>query len=70
MLLLLLSPVLSSFASPPTEPMSLQAVPAMGMTVEMPVSTPELEEALHRDRESLMREADVAGALRRLRRAS
>ena len=29
----------------------------MGMTVEMPVSTPELEETLHRDRESLVRDA-------------
>ena len=37
--------------------MSLQAVPPMGMTVELPVSTPELEEALHRDRESLVRDA-------------
>ena len=38
--------------------MSLQSVPAaMGMTVELPVSTPELEEALHRDRESLVRDA-------------
>jgi diguanylate cyclase (GGDEF)-like protein len=37
----------------------LQAVPsaAMGMTVEMPASTPELEETLHRDRESLVRDA-------------
>jgi diguanylate cyclase (GGDEF)-like protein len=38
--------------------MTLQAVPgAMGMTVELPVSTPELEETLHRDRESLVRDA-------------
>ena len=38
--------------------MPLQAVPgAMGMTVELPVSTPELEETLHRDRESLVRDA-------------
>jgi diguanylate cyclase (GGDEF)-like protein len=38
--------------------MSLQAVPgALGMTVELPVSTPELEETLHRDRESLVRDA-------------
>jgi diguanylate cyclase (GGDEF)-like protein len=29
----------------------------MGMTVELPVSTPELEETLHRDRESLVRDA-------------
>jgi diguanylate cyclase (GGDEF)-like protein len=29
----------------------------MGMTVELPVSTPELVEALHRDRESLVRDA-------------
>jgi len=29
----------------------------MGMTVEMAVSTPELEETLHRDRESLVRDA-------------
>jgi diguanylate cyclase (GGDEF)-like protein len=29
----------------------------MGMTVELPVSTPELVEALHRDRESLVHEA-------------
>ena len=29
----------------------------MGLTVELPVSTPELVEALHRDRESLVREA-------------
>ncbi|HEX7940542.1 MAG TPA: hypothetical protein VF488_01990, partial [Gemmatimonadaceae bacterium] len=27
------------------------------MTVELPVSTPELEETLHRDRESLVRDA-------------
>jgi diguanylate cyclase (GGDEF)-like protein len=31
----------------------------MGMTVELPVSTPELVEALHRDRESLVRDALV-----------
>src|SRR5215218_762510 len=37
--------------------MSQQAIPPMGMTVEMPVSTPELVEALHRDRESLVRDA-------------
>jgi diguanylate cyclase (GGDEF)-like protein len=38
--------------------MPLQSVPsAMGMTVELPVSTPELEETLHRDRESLVRDA-------------
>jgi diguanylate cyclase (GGDEF)-like protein len=38
--------------------MPLQAVPgAMGMTVELPASTPELEETLHRDRESLVRDA-------------
>ena len=38
--------------------MPLQAVPGvMGMTVELPVSTPELEETLHRDRESLVRDA-------------
>jgi hypothetical protein len=39
--------------------MPLQAVPgaAMGMTVEMPAATPELEETLHRDRESLVRDA-------------
>src|SRR6476620_8299082 len=36
--------------------MPLQAVPGgMGMTVELPVS--ELEETLHRDRESLVRDA-------------
>jgi zinc transport system permease protein len=29
----------------------------MGMTVELPGSTPELEETLHRDRESLVRDA-------------
>jgi diguanylate cyclase (GGDEF)-like protein len=29
----------------------------MGMTVELPVSAPELEETLHRDRESLVRDA-------------
>jgi diguanylate cyclase (GGDEF)-like protein len=38
--------------------MPLQSVPnAMGMTVELPVSTPELEETLHRDREALVRDA-------------
>jgi len=39
--------------------MSLQAIPsAMGMTVELPaLSAPELEETLHRDRESLVRDA-------------
>jgi diguanylate cyclase (GGDEF)-like protein len=39
--------------------MSLQTIPGavMGMTVELPVSTPELEETLHRDRESLVRDA-------------
>ena len=39
--------------------MTLQAVPsAMGMTVELPaLSAPELEETLHRDRESLVRDA-------------
>ena len=39
--------------------MSLQTIPGavMGMTVEMPISTPELEETLHRDRESLVRDA-------------
>ena len=38
--------------------MPLQAVPGvMGMTVELPVSAPELEETLHRDRESLVRDA-------------
>jgi diguanylate cyclase (GGDEF)-like protein len=38
--------------------MPLQSVPgAMGMTVELPISTPELEETLHRDRESLVRDA-------------
>jgi diguanylate cyclase (GGDEF)-like protein len=50
--------VQSSFANRPTEPMPLQSVPSgMGMTVELPVSTPELEETLHRDRESLVRDA-------------
>ena len=39
--------------------MTLQAIPsAMGMTVELPaLSAPELEETLHRDRESLVRDA-------------
>src|SRR5688572_24310899 len=38
--------------------MPLQTAPgAMGMTVELPISTPELEETLHRDRESLVRDA-------------
>ena len=38
--------------------MPLQTLPpAMGMTVELPVSTPELEETLHRDREALVRDA-------------
>jgi diguanylate cyclase (GGDEF)-like protein len=35
----------------------MSAIPALGMTVELPVSTPELVEALHRDRESLVRDA-------------
>ena len=36
----------------------MPAIPGqMGMTVELPVSTPELVEALHRDRESLVRDA-------------
>lgn len=38
--------------------MTLPSVPGgMGITVELPVSTPELEETLHRDRESLVRDA-------------
>ena len=44
--------------SRPTEPSLLSTVPpAMGLTVEMPVSTPELVEALQHDRESLVRDA-------------
>jgi hypothetical protein len=41
----------------PTEPITLQAIPsALGLTVELPaVSAPEIEETLHRDRESLVR---------------
>ena len=52
-------PVQSSYANSPTEPITLQAIPsAMGLTVELPaVSAPELEETLHRDRESLVRDA-------------
>jgi diguanylate cyclase (GGDEF)-like protein len=51
--------VQSSFANSPTEPITLQTIPsAMGMTVELPaLSAPELEETLHRDRESLVRDA-------------
>ena len=52
-------PVQSPYANSPTEPITLQAIPsALGLTVELPaVSAPELEETLHRDRESLVRDA-------------
>ena len=42
----------------PTEPsLPIASIGPLGMTVELPVSTPELEETLHRDRESLVRDA-------------
>ena len=41
----------------PTELASIAPIGPMGMTVELPVSNPELEETLHRDRESLLRDA-------------
>ena len=41
----------------PTEPTPIASIGPLGMTVELPVSTPELEETLHRDRESLVRDA-------------
>jgi diguanylate cyclase (GGDEF)-like protein len=50
--------VQSPLVSRTTESSPLAAIPpAMGLTVEMPVSTSELVEALQHDRESLVREA-------------
>ena len=41
----------------PTESTPIASIGALGMTVELPVSNPELEETLRRDRESLVRDA-------------
>jgi len=41
----------------PTESTPIASIGPLGMTVELPVSNPELEETLRRDRESLGRDA-------------
>src|SRR6187455_1935689 len=51
------SPAVLVLVNRPTEPTPLAPIGSLGMTVELPVSTPELEETLHRDRESLVRDA-------------